>query len=50
MRAIIRFLNAKQKDPTELYKEIVEVSSENVFSRKQMSAWCSQFKREDTTI
>jgi hypothetical protein len=30
--AVIRFLNAKQKSPTKIHKEVVEVYSENVVS------------------
>jgi hypothetical protein len=36
MRAVIRFLNAKKKSPTEIHKEVVEVYGENVISRKQV--------------
>jgi hypothetical protein len=43
VRAVIRFLNAKQKSPTEIHK-VVEVYGENVISRKQVSVWCNQFK------
>jgi hypothetical protein len=42
--AVIRFFNAKQKSPTEIHKEVVEVYGENVISRKQVSVWCNQFK------
>jgi hypothetical protein len=34
VRAVIRFLNAKEKSPTEIHKEVVEVYGENVISRK----------------
>jgi hypothetical protein len=43
VRAVIRFLNAKQTSPTEIHKEVVEVYGENVISRKQVSVWCNQF-------
>jgi hypothetical protein len=43
VRAVIRFLKAKQKSPTEIHK-VVEVYGENVISRKQVSVWCNQFK------
>jgi hypothetical protein len=39
MRAVTRFLNAKQKSPREIHKEVVEVCGENVISRKQASVW-----------
>jgi transposase len=48
--AVIRFLNAKQKSPTEIHKEVVEVYDENVISRKQVSVWCNQFKEGQTSL
>jgi transposase len=50
VRAVIRFLNAKQKSPTEIHKEVVEVYGENVISRKQISVWCHQFKEGWTSL
>jgi hypothetical protein len=50
VRAVIRFLNAKQKSPTEIHKEVVEVYGENVISRKQVSVWCTQFKEGRTSL
>jgi hypothetical protein len=46
VRAVIRFLNAKHKSPT----EVVEVYSENVISRKQVSVSCNQFKEGRTLL
>jgi hypothetical protein len=43
-------LNAKQKSPTEIHKEVVEVCGENVISRKQVSVWCSQFNEGWTSL
>jgi hypothetical protein len=34
VRAVIRFLNAKERSPAEIHKEVVEVYGENVISRK----------------
>jgi hypothetical protein len=48
--AVIRFLNAKQKSPTEIHKEVVEVYGENVISRKQVSVWCNQFREGRTSL
>jgi hypothetical protein len=48
--AVIRFLNAKQKSPTKIQKEVVEVYGENVISRKQVSMWCNQFKEGWTSL
>jgi hypothetical protein len=45
VRAVIQFLNAKQKLPTEIHKELVEVYGEHLISRKQVSVWCNQFKK-----
>jgi transposase len=50
VRAVIRFLNAKQKSPKEIHKEVVEVYGENVISRKQVSEWCNQFKEGRTSL
>jgi transposase len=50
VRAVIRFLNATQKSPTEIHKELVEVYGENVISRKQVSVWCNQFKERRTSL
>jgi hypothetical protein len=41
VRAVFRFLNAKQKPPTEIHKEVVEVYGENVISRNQVLVWCN---------
>jgi hypothetical protein len=35
VRVAIRFLNAKQKSPTQIHKEVVEAYDEDVISRKQ---------------
>jgi hypothetical protein len=48
--AVIRFLNAKQKSPTEIHKEVLKVYGENVISRKHVSVWCNQFKEERTSL
>jgi hypothetical protein len=50
VRAVISFLNAKQKSPTEIHKEVVEVYGENVISRKQVSVWCNEFKEGRTSL
>jgi hypothetical protein len=43
-------LNAKQKSPTEIHIEVVEVCGENVISRKEVSVWCDQFKEGRTSL
>jgi transposase len=43
-------LNAKQKSPTEIYKEVVEVYGANVISHKRVSVWCNQFKERRTSL
>jgi hypothetical protein len=50
VRAVIWFLKEKQKSPTEIHKEVVEVYSENVISLKQVSVWCNQFKEGRTSL
>jgi hypothetical protein len=50
VRAVIQFLNAKQKSTTEIHKEVVEVYGENVISCKQVSVWCNQFKEGRTSL
>jgi transposase len=50
VRAVIQFLNAKQKSTTEIHKEVVEVYSENMISCKQVSVWCNQFKEGWTSL
>jgi histone-lysine N-methyltransferase SETMAR len=50
VRAVIRFLNAKQKSPTENHKEVVEVYGENMISRKQVSVCCNHFKKSRTSL
>jgi transposase len=50
VRAVIRFLNTKQKSPREIHKEAVKVYGENVISRKQVSVWCNQFKEGRTSL
>jgi transposase len=48
--AVIQFFNTKQKSPTEIHKEVVEVYGENVISRKQVSVWCNHFKEGQTLL
>jgi hypothetical protein len=48
--AVIQFLNAKQKLPTEIHKDVVEVYGGNVISRKQVLVWCNQFKEGRTSL
>jgi hypothetical protein len=50
VHAVIRFLNAKQKSPREIHKEVVEVYGENVISRKQVSVWCNEFIEGRTSL
>jgi hypothetical protein len=50
VRAFTWFLNTKQKSPTEIHKEVMEVYGENVISRKQVSDWCNQFKEGQTSL
>jgi 2-succinyl-5-enolpyruvyl-6-hydroxy-3-cyclohexene-1-carboxylate synthase len=50
VRAVIRFLNEKQKSPTEIHKEVVVVYGENMISPKQVSVWCNQFKEGRTSL
>ena len=44
IRAIIRFLNAKSRNPTETHKELQSVYGEHVISRTQVYHWCNLFE------
>jgi hypothetical protein len=50
VRAVIQFLNAKQKSTTEIHKEVVEVYGENLISCKQVSVWHNQFKEGQASL
>jgi transposase len=40
----------QNKNRQQIHKEVVEVYSENVISRKQVSVWCNQFKEGRTSL
>ncbi|GFS03522.1 histone-lysine N-methyltransferase SETMAR [Elysia marginata] len=44
IRAVIRFLNAKSLNPTEIHKELQSVYGEPVISRTQVYHWCNLFE------
>ncbi|GFR68206.1 histone-lysine N-methyltransferase SETMAR [Elysia marginata] len=44
LRAVIRFLNAKSLNPTEIHKELQSVYGEHVISRTQVYHWCNLFE------
>ncbi|GFS19423.1 histone-lysine N-methyltransferase SETMAR [Elysia marginata] len=44
IRAVIRFLNAKSLNPTEIHKELQSVYGEHVISRTQVYHWCNLFE------
>jgi transposase len=50
VRTVIWSLHAKQKSPTEIHKEVVEVYGENVISHKQVLVWCNQCKEGWTSL
>ncbi|GFS00607.1 histone-lysine N-methyltransferase SETMAR [Elysia marginata] len=44
IRAVIRVLNAKSLNPTEIHKELQSVYGEHVISRTQVYHWCNLFE------
>ena len=44
IRAVIRFLNAKSLNPTEIHNELQSVYGEPVISRTQVYHWCNLFE------
>ena len=44
IRAVIRFLNAKSLNPTEIHKELQSVYGEHVISRSQVYHWWNLFE------
>ena len=44
IRAVIRFLNAKGLNPTDIHKDLQSVYGEHVISRTQVYHWCSLFQ------
>jgi hypothetical protein len=49
MRSVIRFLNAKDKRPAEIHKQIVAVYG-NVMNRQNMTKWCPEFSEGRTDV
>lgn len=43
IRAVIRFLNAKQISPTEIHCQLIEVYGENCISVQHVRKWCREF-------
>ena len=50
VRGVIRFLQAKGKNPTEIHRELIAVYGKHVMSRKQVSVWCSAFTEGRTNL
>ena len=50
IRAVIRFLNAKSLNPTEIHKELQSVYGEHVISRTQVYHWCNLFEAGNSDL
>jgi len=50
VRSVIRFLTAKNRNATEIHRELGSVYSENVMSRPMVSRWRQSFIEGRTTI
>ncbi|GBM75450.1 hypothetical protein AVEN_182320-1 [Araneus ventricosus] len=50
MRAVIRFLQAKRCNCTEIYRQLHEVHGENAMSRQAIAKCCSMFENGRTDI
>lgn len=50
VRAVIRFLTAKHKNPTEIHRELCSVYGEDVMSRPMVSRWRKSFIEGRTTL
>ena len=44
VRAVVRFLNARNFSAAEIHRQLVEVYGKNVTSRQSVVKWCSKFK------
>lgn len=43
VRSVVRFLNAKGLQPTEIHKQLVEVYGEKVMVKSKVYSWCKKF-------
>ena len=49
LRSVIRFLTAKNKNATEIHRELCSVYGENIMSRSMVSRWRQTFIEGRTT-
>jgi hypothetical protein len=50
VRSVIRFLNAKNSSPAEIYRQIVEVYGEGVMNEESVRKWCRLFNSGRTNV
>jgi hypothetical protein len=50
IRSVIKFLNAKNVHPAEIYWHICEVYGENAISDGMVRRWCRMFSEGETNI
>jgi hypothetical protein len=50
VRAVIRFLSAEGKTPTEIFSRIKNVYGEGVMNRTNVFKWCHEFNEGRTNI
>jgi hypothetical protein len=44
VRAVIRFLHAKEETAAEIYRQLVSVYGEDVMKRQNVAKWCREFE------
>ena len=50
IRAVVRFLHAKGKNPTEIHSELTSVYGKDVMSKTGVYQWCSMFEAGRSSI
>jgi hypothetical protein len=50
IRSVIKFLNAKNIRPAEIYRQVCEVCGENAMSDIMVRRWCRMFSEERTNV
>jgi hypothetical protein len=50
IQSVIKFLNAKDFRPAEIYRQICEIYGENAMSDEMVGRWCRMFSEGKTNI
>jgi transposase len=50
IRSVIKFLNAKNVRPAEIYRQVCEVYGENAMSDGMVRRWCRMFSEGRTNV